>query len=88
MCVGGEFLCMRTELRAIPVSMNHPKVDLWSFPISSDQPPTNKGKNGVFKRKIQKFIATAVWGCWSWVDIYLPMLLDKLVRLSKLARSE
>ena len=28
MCVAGEFLCMRTELRAIPV-INHPKVDLW-----------------------------------------------------------
>ena len=26
MCVSGEFLCMRTELRAIPVSMS--KVDL------------------------------------------------------------
>ena len=28
MCVAGEFLCMRTELRAIPI-INHPKVDLW-----------------------------------------------------------
>lgn len=28
MCVGGEFLCMRTELRAIPVSMSNTKVDL------------------------------------------------------------
>jgi len=27
MCVSGEFLCMRTELRAIPVSMT-PKADL------------------------------------------------------------
>lgn len=28
MCVSGEFLCMRTELKAIPVSMSVPKVDL------------------------------------------------------------
>ncbi len=27
MCVSGEFLCMRTELKAIPVNMT-PKVDL------------------------------------------------------------
>ena len=27
MCVSGEFLCMRTELRAIPVSMASQKVD-------------------------------------------------------------
>jgi hypothetical protein len=27
MCVGGEFLCMRTELKAIPVSMG-PRADL------------------------------------------------------------
>lgn len=28
MCVAGEFLCMRTELRAIPVNMSSQKVDL------------------------------------------------------------
>jgi nicotinamide riboside transporter PnuC len=28
MCVTGEFLCMRTELKAIPVSMSASKVDL------------------------------------------------------------
>lgn len=30
MTVLGEFLCMRSEIKAIPVGLG-PKVDLWSF---------------------------------------------------------
>lgn len=34
-CVAGEFLCLRTELQAIPLSNIGAKVDLWNLPTSN-----------------------------------------------------
>ena len=55
MCVAGEFLCMRTELRAIPI-INHPKVDLW-------------WRSQMISKSFSPF--ELPWPCYLWVHLFL-----------------